>query len=106
MNNIRKYKPPHSGERALDKMLSTVLVYLDEAIRLDEQALLGARNKPCTHCDSTGKARDTFDKMCDKCTPVHCVRCGRTNGLTECRATYLNTFHLCRKHLAEERRES
>ena len=38
MNNIRKYKPPHGGERELDKMLSTVLVYLEESIRLDEEA--------------------------------------------------------------------
>ena len=80
--SIPKYKPPHSGERALDKMLSTVLVYLEEAIRLDEQALLGARNKPCTHCDSTGKAQDTFDKMCDKCTPAHCCMCGVMVGRT------------------------
>ena len=71
-----------------------------------EQLLLDARTQPCDHCNSTGKAQDTFDKMCDKCTPTHCIACLSTDGLTECRATYLNTFHLCRKHLAEERRES
>ena len=38
MTYIPKYKPLHSGERALDKLLSTLLVYLEDAIRLDEQA--------------------------------------------------------------------
>jgi len=42
--SIPKYKPPHTGERALDKSLSTLLVYLEEAIRLDEEA---QRREPC-----------------------------------------------------------
>ena len=98
---IPKYKPPHSGERALDKSLSTLLVYLEDAIRRDEQILLDNRSKPCPHCNSTGKADDTFDKMCDKCTPPHCCRCGTMVGLEQ-----VGSFSLCRTHLAEERWES
>lgn len=98
--SIPKYKPPHSGERALDKSLSTLLVYFEEAVLLDN------RSKPCAHCDSTGKAADTFDKLCPECTPIHCVRCGSTKRLTECRATYLSTYQLCPVCLADERQQS
>jgi len=66
-----------------------------------EQVLLDERRQPCTNCNSTGKAQDTFDKMCDKCTPVHCCRCGVMVGLTQ-----VGSYSLCRSHLAEEREES
>jgi len=46
--SIPKYKPPHTGERALDKSLSTLLVYLEEAIRMDEEA-----QPKCPCCSST-----------------------------------------------------
>lgn len=46
--SIPKYKPPHTGERALDKSLSTLLVYLEDAIRLDEEA-----QPKCPCCSST-----------------------------------------------------
>ena len=99
--SVRQYKLPNTGGRALDKPLSTLLVYLESAIRLDEQLLLDARTQPCDHCDSSGKAQNTFDKMCSHCTPFHCSMCARTDGLTQ-----IGSFSLCRKHLAEERRES
>ena len=66
-----------------------------------ESVLLDSRSKPCIHCNSTGKSQDTFDKMCDKCTPQHCAMCGAMVGLTN-----IGSFNLCRKHLADERRES
>ena len=66
-----------------------------------EQVLLTNRSKPCAHCDSTGKSEDTFDKMCPRCTPAHCCRCGIMVGLT-----HIGSYSLCRAHLAEERRES
>jgi len=66
-----------------------------------ESLLLSTRRIPCAHCNSTGKAQDTFDKLCDKCTPVHCCRCAVMVGLTN-----VGTYSLCRAHLAEERQES
>ena len=98
---IPKYRPPHTGGRALDKPLSTLLVYLESAIRLDEQLLLDARTQPCDHCDSSGKTQDTFDKMCEHCTPAHCAMGARTDGLSQ-----IGSFSLCQEHLTEERRES
>ena len=58
--------------RALDKMLTDVLIYIEEALELDE----------------------SFPR---------CTCCEETENLTECRAIPDGTYHLCRKHLAEER---